>query len=214
MAQRDGRRIRSGAQCERPAPVARSLGTSERSTASASVDARSPRVAEARDGCHRALGDRPEQASDVDLTRRSLPGVRSSMAGGDAYSTRSPRRFRRSRPPSGRREAVRLSERSDDISQRGAALVDLATVVDRAGRVSEAATALRDAIALYGRKGNLVSAARAHTTLERPRTRRSRHRRVTVVERPHINAPARVWPSRREAGRPRGLEAENVSDCV
>jgi tetratricopeptide (TPR) repeat protein len=65
------------------------------------------------------------------------------------------------------REAVRLSERSDDISQRGDALVDLATVLDRAGRVSEAATALRDAIALYGRKGNLVSAARAHTTLER-----------------------------------------------
>lgn len=37
--------------------------------------------------------------------------------------------------------------------------------LDRAGRASEAATALRDAIALYERKGNVVSAARAHTIL-------------------------------------------------
>jgi hypothetical protein len=39
--------------------------------------------------------------------------------------------------------------------------------LDRAGRASEAATTLRDAIALYQRKGNVVSAARAHTILER-----------------------------------------------
>jgi tetratricopeptide (TPR) repeat protein len=65
------------------------------------------------------------------------------------------------------REAVRLSERSDDISQRGDALVDLGAVLDRAGRASEAATALRRAVALYQRKGNIVSAARANTTLER-----------------------------------------------
>ena len=62
---------------------------------------------------------------------------------------------------------MRLSERSDDISQRGDALVDLAAVLDRAGRASDAATALRDAIALYERKGNVVSADRARTTLER-----------------------------------------------
>ena len=62
---------------------------------------------------------------------------------------------------------MRLSERSDEINQRGDALVDLATVLDRAGRVSDAAAALRDAIALYQRKGNVVSAARAHTSLER-----------------------------------------------
>jgi tetratricopeptide (TPR) repeat protein len=65
------------------------------------------------------------------------------------------------------REAVRLSERSDDIDQRADALTDLASVLDRAGRANEATTALRDAIALYDRKGNIVSAARAHTTLER-----------------------------------------------
>jgi class 3 adenylate cyclase/tetratricopeptide (TPR) repeat protein len=65
------------------------------------------------------------------------------------------------------RDAVRLSEASDDISQRGDALVDLGAVLDRAGRASEAATALRRAVALYQRKGNTVSAARANTTLER-----------------------------------------------
>jgi tetratricopeptide (TPR) repeat protein len=65
------------------------------------------------------------------------------------------------------REAVRLSQRSDEIGQRGDALVDLAIVLDRAGRVSDAAAALRDAIALYQRKGNVVFAARAHTSLER-----------------------------------------------
>jgi class 3 adenylate cyclase/tetratricopeptide (TPR) repeat protein len=65
------------------------------------------------------------------------------------------------------REAVRLSERSDDICLRGDALVDLAAMLDRAGRAGDAAAALRDAIALYQRKGNLVSAARAHITLER-----------------------------------------------
>ena len=63
------------------------------------------------------------------------------------------------------REAVELSERSDDICQRGDALVQLAAVLDGAGRASDAATALQDAMALYERKGNLVSADRAHTTL-------------------------------------------------
>jgi tetratricopeptide (TPR) repeat protein len=65
------------------------------------------------------------------------------------------------------REAVRLSDRSDDISQRGDALVDLAAVLERAARSHDAATALRDAIALYERKGNVVSAARAREIVER-----------------------------------------------
>jgi tetratricopeptide (TPR) repeat protein len=65
------------------------------------------------------------------------------------------------------REAVRLSQRSDDISQQADALTELAAVLDRAGRASEAATALRDAIAQYERKGNIVSAARARATVER-----------------------------------------------
>jgi tetratricopeptide (TPR) repeat protein len=68
------------------------------------------------------------------------------------------------------REAVRLSERSDDTSQRGDALVDLAAVLDRARRAREAAAALGDAIALYERKGNIVLAARARAIREAPWT--------------------------------------------
>jgi tetratricopeptide (TPR) repeat protein len=64
------------------------------------------------------------------------------------------------------RRAVRLSEDSDEISQRGDAHVELATVLDRAGRADEAAAALREAIALYERKGNIVAAGRAEVMLE------------------------------------------------
>jgi class 3 adenylate cyclase/tetratricopeptide (TPR) repeat protein len=67
------------------------------------------------------------------------------------------------------REAVRLSERSDDVCLRGDALVDLAAVLDLAGRVNDAAVALRAAIVVYQRKGNAVSADRAQTTLKRLR---------------------------------------------
>ena len=93
----------------------------------------------------------------------------------------SPRRFRSSPPARARlaargeleraeataREAVRLSERSDDISQQGDALIHLAAVLDRAERPGDAAAALRAAIGLYQRKGDTVSAACAHTSLER-----------------------------------------------
>ena len=68
------------------------------------------------------------------------------------------------------REAVRLSHRSDDISQRGDALVDLAAVLDRASRAREAAEALADAIALYERKGNIALASRARAIREAPWT--------------------------------------------
>jgi hypothetical protein len=40
-------------------------------------------------------------------------------------------------------------------------------VLDRAGRVGEAAAALHDAIALYERKGNIVSASRARAIVNR-----------------------------------------------
>jgi tetratricopeptide (TPR) repeat protein len=65
------------------------------------------------------------------------------------------------------RRGMELAERSDDISQRGDALVDLAFVFEAAGRPYESANALRDAIALYKRKGNVVSANRAHERLQR-----------------------------------------------
>jgi tetratricopeptide (TPR) repeat protein len=63
------------------------------------------------------------------------------------------------------REAVLSSEGSDDISQRGDALVDLATILIQAGQADQALTALRDAIARYDRKGNVVGAERAQAIL-------------------------------------------------
>ncbi len=60
---------------------------------------------------------------------------------------------------------MRASERSDELAQRGDALTDLAAVLARAGRPDEAATALRDAISLHERKGNVVAAARTRQTL-------------------------------------------------
>jgi tetratricopeptide (TPR) repeat protein len=63
------------------------------------------------------------------------------------------------------REGVRLAELSDALSQRGDALVSLAAVLEHRGRVGEAAAALNDAIALYERKGNVVAAERARSTL-------------------------------------------------
>jgi tetratricopeptide (TPR) repeat protein len=65
------------------------------------------------------------------------------------------------------RNGVALSHRTDELSLRGDALVHLALVLERAGRTEQAADALRDAIALYERKGNAVSASRARVTIER-----------------------------------------------
>jgi tetratricopeptide (TPR) repeat protein len=65
------------------------------------------------------------------------------------------------------RDAVRLSERCDELSQRGDALLYLAIVLDRAGRAEEAVAALDRAIVLYDRKGNVVSAHRAREMVER-----------------------------------------------
>jgi tetratricopeptide (TPR) repeat protein len=65
------------------------------------------------------------------------------------------------------RKGVALSNRSDELSLRGDALVDLAIVLERAGRTEQAVDALRDAVALYERKGNAVSASRARVTIER-----------------------------------------------
>jgi hypothetical protein len=68
-------------------------------------------------------------------------------------------------------EAARLSERSDGILQHGDTLIDLGAVLKRAGRPSEAMAVIREAIVSYERKGNVVSAARARATPERPAQR-------------------------------------------
>ena len=63
------------------------------------------------------------------------------------------------------REAVAIGETTDDLDGQGDARADLATVLELAGRPAEAAAELERALRLYDRKGNIVSAERARTTL-------------------------------------------------
>jgi class 3 adenylate cyclase/tetratricopeptide (TPR) repeat protein len=63
------------------------------------------------------------------------------------------------------REAVAISEKTDQLVVQGDVYVDLAEVLSIARRPEEAAAALRQALGCYKRKGNLVSAQRAETRL-------------------------------------------------
>ena len=63
------------------------------------------------------------------------------------------------------REAVGIAERTDFVTIHGDACVDLAETLELAGRSDEAQEALRRALDLYERKGNLVSAERARSRL-------------------------------------------------
>jgi class 3 adenylate cyclase/tetratricopeptide (TPR) repeat protein len=63
------------------------------------------------------------------------------------------------------REAVELAAATDALDLHGNALVDLADTLALAGRNEEAATCVAEALVLYERKGNLVSAERARARL-------------------------------------------------
>jgi DNA-binding SARP family transcriptional activator/tetratricopeptide (TPR) repeat protein len=63
------------------------------------------------------------------------------------------------------REAITFAEQSDFLNSHAHALADFAEILEIGGRSSEAADALREAIALYERKENLFSAASAHAAL-------------------------------------------------
>jgi tetratricopeptide (TPR) repeat protein len=63
------------------------------------------------------------------------------------------------------REAVALAEPTDALDMRADALVDLAEVLRLVGRKDEPKGVLEDALRLYERKGNVVSAARARDVL-------------------------------------------------
>jgi hypothetical protein len=62
-------------------------------------------------------------------------------------------------------EAVRLSEPTDLLTIRGDALVDLAEVLGLWGSAAEADAAAQQGLALYERKGDLVSAAKIRLQL-------------------------------------------------
>ena len=64
-------------------------------------------------------------------------------------------------------DAVGLAERSDFLDLHGNALMDLAEVLWLRARSADAAAAAEAALALYRRKGNRVSAARARAAAKR-----------------------------------------------
>jgi predicted ATPase/class 3 adenylate cyclase len=66
------------------------------------------------------------------------------------------------------RQAVDLARGTVDICLLGGALVDLAFVLERAGRQNEAEPPLREALQLFGRKGDLASVQRVRTLLGEP----------------------------------------------
>ncbi len=63
------------------------------------------------------------------------------------------------------REAVALAERGDALNLQGDALMNLAEVLEVAGRHDEAASTAERALARYEGKGNVVSARRAAAAL-------------------------------------------------
>jgi len=65
------------------------------------------------------------------------------------------------------RESVRLISTTDQPDVQGQALAGLAEVLEAAGKRTEAAASLREAMALFEIKGNAVAAARTHQELER-----------------------------------------------
>jgi len=60
---------------------------------------------------------------------------------------------------------VRVAEGDDNLNSHGHALMDLAEVLCLAGRFDAATPFVQKALALYERKGNLASAARAKALL-------------------------------------------------
>jgi predicted ATPase len=63
------------------------------------------------------------------------------------------------------RESVALAEQTDFLVYRGDALVDLAHILQRAGRVRDAADAAAAGLQLHEQKGNLVAAAKIRSDL-------------------------------------------------
>ena len=65
------------------------------------------------------------------------------------------------------REMVAITDRGQNLNARGTAHVRLAEVLSMAGRSGEAVSALKDAIRLFERKGNLVSGQEARRLIEK-----------------------------------------------
>jgi class 3 adenylate cyclase/tetratricopeptide (TPR) repeat protein len=62
-------------------------------------------------------------------------------------------------------EAMAIAEKTDDLNSQGRALMDLADVLELAGRGEEAAPVVERALVLFERKGNVVSTDKARERL-------------------------------------------------
>ena len=100
---------------------------------------------------------RRRSTSTSRIRRREDPSARARLG-------RPARRGRKARPRGGR---PRPPER-DFLNLRGDTLVDLAEILRAPARPEEAAARSREAVDLYERKGNVVSAAKARALLGKP----------------------------------------------
>lgn len=112
--------------------------------------------------CRRLDGEREREKSSA-LTRLSRRRARDAKAFARQGRIAEAERLAR--------EAVTLAEGTDDINTHGDALMALAEV-DRVGkRPSEAVPVIEQALELYERKGNVVSAGKARALLGEYRSR-------------------------------------------
>jgi hypothetical protein len=63
-------------------------------------------------------------------------------------------------------EALELTEKTEELESQAQVYMDLAEVLEISGRSDEAVPHLREALARYDAKGNVVSAARARERLD------------------------------------------------
>jgi class 3 adenylate cyclase/tetratricopeptide (TPR) repeat protein len=68
------------------------------------------------------------------------------------------------------RDALQAAEQTDDLNRQARVLVDLADIVRHAGRDAEAISLEERALDLYERKGNVVSAGKVRSGLDRARS--------------------------------------------
>jgi tetratricopeptide (TPR) repeat protein len=97
------------------------------------------------------------QQRDVGVAVR-VRGVRARLAAHENDEVRAERLAR---------SAVEIADTTDQLNDRGDARMDRAIALETVGRVREAASAAREALALYERKGNVVSSAKARGFVER-----------------------------------------------
>jgi tetratricopeptide (TPR) repeat protein len=115
------------------------------------------------------LQGRMDEAEELARNSERLAGPNDPSALAPAWSVRAmvfARRGRHEEAEGLARKATQITEDSDWRNLRADRLSDLAEVLRLGGRPREAAQAIEAAIALYERKGNLVSAGRAQEFLE------------------------------------------------